>query len=315
MNIQALTDQLLSKTDQLEVPKAVSILELRRWSVDELQRRMRKWLRASGDACGTAFDHGEWSVRDDHTLVRLPQGARAELFHASGAFKLSNGLAPMENLFKEMPSVKELAERAEKFIASLGVREQLGRNEALTFERMWKIKAAAENREGKRTDPVLCRAVGAFRHQVEGLPVYGPASVAVQIAGDGSLDSFTTLLRGPAFETLEQAKVLSPERAAKGLLQQLSAQFGSSQQGAQRAEPEFECKDGLRLGYMSLGKRKAQRLLAPVYVATIDVTHEQESQGLVMVVAATEKNYLPLNPPGSESSVSEMGKTAMRKCC
>jgi hypothetical protein len=314
MNIQALTDQLLSKTDQVEVPKAVSILELRRWSVDELQRRMRKWLRAGGDACATAFDHGEWSVRDDHTLVRLPQGARAEIFHASGAFKLSSGLAPMDNLFKEMPQSKELAERAEKFITTLGVREQLGRNETLTFERMWKIKAAAEDREGRRTDPVLCRAVGAFRHQVEGLPVYGPASVAVQIAGDGALDSFSALLRGPALETLERAKVLAPERAARVLLQQLSAQFGSSPT-AQRTEPEFECKDGLRLGYISLGKRKAQRLLAPVYVATIDVTHEQESQGLVMVVAATEKNYLPLNPPGSESLVSEVGKTAMRKCC
>lgn len=314
MNIQALTDQLLSKTDQVEVPKAVSILELRRWSVDELQRRMRKWLRAGSDVCAKAFDHGEWSVGDDHTLVRLPQGARAEIFHASGAFKLSSGLAPMDNLFKEMPQNKELLEQAEKFIAGLGVREQLGRNDALSFERMWKIKAAAEDREGKRTDPVLCRAVGAFRHHVEGLPVYGPASVAVQIAGDGSLDSFSTLMRGPALETLERAKVLAPERAARALLQQLTAQF-SSNASNQRNEPEFECKEGLRLGYMSLGKRKAQRLLAPVYVATIDVTHEQESQGLVMMVPATEKNYLPLNPPGSESLVSEVGKTAMRKCC
>ncbi len=314
MDMQSLMDQLMSNTSQHQIPDEVAILELRRWSVDELQRRLRKWLRVGSAACEKALDHGEWSVRDDHTLVRLPQGARAEVFHASGAFKLSSGLGPMENLFKEMPARKELQERSERFVASLGVREQLGRNESLSFERLWQIKAAGEDRAGRRSDPVLCRAVGAFRHHIEGLPVYGPASVAVQVAGDGALDSVSMLLRGPALETLERAKVLAPERAARGLFQQLAAQFGQARE-AGRVEPKFECREGLRLGYMSLGKRKAQRLMAPVYVASIDVTHEHESQGLVMVMSATEKNYLPLNPPGSESLVSAIGKTAMRKCC
>ena len=318
MDTNTLMDQLLSNTAPHQIPDEVAILELRRWSVDELQRRLRKWLRAGSQACETGFDHGEWSVREDHTLVRLPQGGRAEVYHASGALRLSSGAAPMENLFKEAPSRKELQERTDRFVASLGVREQLGRAESLSFERLWQIKAAGEDRAGRRTDPVLCRAVGAYRHHIEGIPVYGPASVAVQIAGDGRLDSVSMLLRGPTQETLEHAKVLAPERAARGLLQQLASQFGQGRDPSRdtnRAEPRFECRDGLRLGYISLGKRKVQRLLAPVYVATIDVTHEQESQGLVMVVAATEKNYLPLNPPGSESLVSAVGKTALRKCC
>jgi hypothetical protein len=312
MDTQALMEQMLANPAQ--VPTEVAILELRRWSVDELQRRMRKWLRAGSEACDKAFDHGEWSTRDDHTLVRLPQGARAEIFHASGAFKLSSGQAPMENLFKESPSRKEMIERSERFVASLGAREQLARNESLTFERLWHIKAGAEDRECRRTDPVTCRAIGAFRHHVEGIPVWGPASVAVQMAGDGSLDAVSTLLRGPVMETLERAKVLAPERAARHLVQQLAQQFDATRDG-HRAEAKFECREGLRFGYLSLGKRKAQRLLAPVYVATIDVNHEMESQGLVLVVAATEKSYLPLNPPGSESLVSAVSKTAMRKCC
>lgn len=312
MDTQALMDQMLA--NQAQVPAEVAVLELRRWSVDELQRRMRKWLRAGSEACEQAFDHGEWSTRDEYTLVRLPQGARAEIFHASGAFKLSSGLAPMENLFKEAPARKELIERSERFVASLGLREQLGRNESLTFERMWQIKAGAEDREGRRTEPVLCRSIGAFRHLVEGIPVYGPASVAVQIAGDGALDSVSTLMRGPVMETLERTKVLAPERAVRGMLQQLTQQF-TGKSDAHHAEAKFECREGLRFGYMSLGKRKAQRLLAPVYVATIDISHEFENQGMVLVVEATERSYLPLNPPGHESLVSAVSKTAMRKCC
>ena len=115
---------------------------------------------------------------------------------------------------------------------------------------------------------------------------------------------------GPALDTLERAKVLPPERAARSIAQQLSQQFGQV-----RTEPRFESRDGLRFGYISLAKRKAQRLLAPVYMTTIDVTHEQERQGLIVMVPATEKSYLPLNPPGSESLVGTQSKTAMRKCC
>jgi hypothetical protein len=314
MDMNALMDQLMSTQSSThantQLPAEVSILELRRWSQDELQRRLRKWLRAGSEVCEQALDRGEWSVQDDHTLVRLPQGARAEIFHASGAFKLSSGMAPMENLFKEAPPRAELIAGAERFVKELGVHEQLGRNESLTFERLWQIKAGAEDRQGKRIDAVLCRAVGTFRHHIEGIPVYGPASIAVQIAGDGTLDSVSALMRGPVLETLERAKVLAPERAARGLQQQLAQQFANA-----RGDVQFECREGLRFGYISLGKRKAQRLLAPVFVATIDVRHEQERQGLVMVVAATEKNYLPLNPPGHESLSSAVSKTAMRKCC
>jgi hypothetical protein len=54
MNTQMLMDHLMSNqaSDQATAPSEVAILELRRWSVDELQRRLRKWLRAGGEACG-----------------------------------------------------------------------------------------------------------------------------------------------------------------------------------------------------------------------------------------------------------------------
>jgi hypothetical protein len=219
MDITALMESMASFKQ--EVPAEVGILELRRSSVDELQRRLRKWLKAGSDACEKNFDRGDWTTFDDRTRVRLPQGALAVIYHASGAVKFSAGLAPMEFLFKEMEPKAKLAERAEIYVKSLGLRDSLGRGETLGFEGLWQIKAAGADRSGKPVDAVLCRAVSAFRHHVEGIPVLGPASVAVQIAGDGVLDSVSTLMRGPTAQVLEKAKVLHPERALRQIGQQL----------------------------------------------------------------------------------------------
>ncbi|MEO5812330.1 MAG: hypothetical protein ABIU96_14325 [Rhodanobacter sp.] len=308
MDTEKLMEALVSIRQEL--PDEINILELRRSSVDDQQRRLRKLLESSGDACERNFDRGQWQTRDDYTVVNLPQGARAELFHASGAVKLTSGRSDMESFFKEPEPKQQLIKRAETMLKTLGIHEQLGRGETLAFERMWQIKACAADRSGKASEPVLCRAVGAFRHQVEGIPVLGPASVAVQLAGNGEFDMVSILIRNPAGETLDRVKTVHPERAARNLVQQLAAQFGNS-----KGDIQFDCPDGMRFGYLSLPKRKAQRLLAPVYMATIDVTHEKERQGLVLVVQATEKSYLPLNPPGHESPPSISSKTAGRRCC
>lgn len=303
-----LLDQLLAKTG--EMPSELGVIEIRRASVDDLQRRLRKFLRGSAEACPGAADPGDWTSTDALTVVRLPRGARAEVFHASGAMRLYSGTPTMENLFKEVPPRGQLVAQCEQWLRALGLAQAAGRNETLQFERLWLSKAAGEDRQGRRSDPVLCRAVGAFRHHVEGIPVFGPASVAVQLAGGGSLDSISVLMRGPLGETLERARLLSPERAARTLAQQL----GSAATAA-KGERHIECKEGLRLGYLSLPKRKPQRVMAPVYVAVIDISHEQEAQGLVCVVPATEANHLPLNAPGSESPIVAVSKNAMRKCC
>lgn len=308
MDTDKLMDALVSFRQEL--PDEVNILELRRSSVDDQQRRLRKLLKISGDTCERNFDRGQWQTLDDHTLVRLPQGARAVLFHASGAVKLTSGLGIMESLFKEPEPKQQLITRTETMLQALGIHEQLGRGETLAFERLWQTKAYAADRSGKTSEPVLCRAVGAFRHHVEGIPVLGPASVAVQLAADGEFDMVSMLIRNPAGETLERVKPVHPERAARNIAQQLAAQFDNS-----KGEIQFDCRDGMRFGYLSLPKRKAQRLLAPVYMATIDVIHDKERQGLVLVVQATEKSYLPLNPPGHESPPSISSKTSGKRCC
>lgn len=308
MDTNKLMDALASL--QQTLPDDVGIVELRRSSVDDQQRRLRRLLKTSGDTCERDFDRGQWQTFADRTLVRLPQGAHAVLYHASGSVKLSSGIGEMESLFKEPEPKKQLVERTEAMLGSLGLREQLGRGETLAFERLWQIKACAADRNGKTVEPVLCRAVGAFRHHVEGIPVLGPASVAVQLAAQGEFDRLSILMRSPQGETLERVKPIHPERAARSIAQQLAAQFADS-----KGEIEFECRDGMRFGYLSLPKRKVQRLLAPVYIATINVAHETERQGLVLVVPATDKSYLPLNPPGHENPPNATSKTAGRCCC
>ncbi|WP_124449770.1 hypothetical protein [Paucibacter sp. KBW04] len=307
-------------SSQKEPPTEVNVFELGRPSVEDLQRRLRKWLRLGGEVCEKSFDRGEWTRYEDHTLVRLPQGAQALMYHASGAFKLSSGRAPMEALFKEMEPAAKLTERAEALVKSLGVQDSLGRGESLSFERLWQTKAAAQDREGKAVEPVLCRAIGAFRHHVEGIPVLGPASLAVQMAAGGALDSLSVLMRGPAPEAMESAKVVHPERAARALVQQLAGQLDlAASTAAYTRKPtneiKIECPGGMLFGYLSLPKRKAQRLLAPVYIAMFQLDHGQEKQAMVLAVSATEKSYLNLNAPGSESLVSASSKTAARRCC
>jgi hypothetical protein len=308
MDLNSLMESLASSKQ--DVPSEIRILELRRSSVDEQRRRLVKLLKKGGEVCEKEFDRGEWTVYEDRTLVRLPQGAHAVVYHASGGVKVATGLAPMDFLFPAMESRETLTARAEKAVAALGLRDNLGRSETLTFERLWQMKACAADRAGRTIEPVLCRAVGAYRQHVEGIPVLGPASVAVQIAGEGMLSSVSMLMRGPAAEIFEKAKVVHPERAIRQIAQQLDLRFGQA-----KGDVHLESRDGLRFGYLSLPKRKVQRFLAPVYVAMIDVTHEHERQAFVMAVPATEKNYLPLDPPGAEGLVSQVSKLTSRRCC
>ena len=308
MDIQAVMDNW--SAFKQEVPDTIEVFELRRLSIDDLKRRLRRLLKGGGNACDRQFDHGEWTTHDDRTFVRLPDGASGVVYHASGAMKLHTGLAPMAHLFAEPEARGAHVKRGEAYLDSLDVRALLGHGETLSFERLWQIKARAFDLDGRGLEPVLCRAVAAFRQHVRGVPVLGAASVAVQMAGEGRLDTVSTHLRGSVGGTLDKAKVLSPERGARALAQQLATLMHGGGDVAQ-----IESRDGMRFGYLSMGKRKLQRLLAPVYMASVEVARERVRQACVLVVSATERNYLPLNPPGHEYPVSAIGKLASRRCC
>jgi len=290
------------------VPPRADIFAVRRYSRDDLERRTKHLLAKTAEACNLSLDRGDWIAQQDRTLIHLPSGARAVAYHASGAIRLVTGLGPMESLFKKTENRKTLTKLVEGVFRQLKIDEGLNPDESVQFERLWQIKASATNPKGKTVQPVLCRVVGAYRHFVGKYPVLGAASVAVKLAGGGNLDSLTVEIRETTGETVDQAKILRPDQAARQILSQLSGLMNNSKSPASEfAEPQF-----FRFGYLSLPKRKAQRLLAPVYVAAIEIKGAEERQGYLFAVPATEKTYLPLCLDGSEARMTPLRSAAQQ---
>jgi len=68
-----------------------------------------------------------------------------------------------------------------------------------------------------------------------------------------------------------------------------------------------------QFGYLDLGKRKTQRVLAPSYVAHVVLRHKTGRQAYVLAVRATERAYLDLPVYGGEI-VAGHGRTEIARC-
>src|SRR5437763_16004532 len=79
--------------------------------------------------------------------------SRALYHHTCGAIEVAAGLEPMEALFGQAEHQAELVQMVEHAAARLNLRDFIGRDEAVRFERLWSIKAAAANREGSQVPP------------------------------------------------------------------------------------------------------------------------------------------------------------------
>jgi hypothetical protein len=282
-----------------DIPRSAEVLAVRQYSRDELHDRARRLLSKAGASVGRNWQKGDWDVRDDRTLIRLTEGARAVVMHGSGAMKIASGLDPMERPFSQTPDRDELTRLSQKVAGELALDTWVGELGSIRFERLWQIKAAAADRKGKVVDPVLFRIVGAFRHYVLDLPVWGPASAAVKLAGDAALDSLSVQIREPSGERIDQVRTISPERGAQGIAAQLETLMGPRHPSLDEvATPKW-----MRFGYLSLSKRKGQRLLEPVYTALVDVVGEYEAQGYLLVTAAADRTYVPFCRVGADAAV------------
>lgn len=280
-----------------EVPEKADIISLKKYSLDEIQQRSKRVLEMIQEVSDMQLKRQERTIQEDRTLVRMPLGAQLSIYNSSGAMKFSSGFNPMDFLFKEVESQEKLTNRVEKIAGRLNIRELVGENESLNFERLWQIKAAAADQKGNVVSPVLCRIVGAYRHFVSGFPVWGAASVAIKLAGEDRLDSLAVQIREPNGEVVGREKILQPEDAARRAFLQLNNLMHKSEIPVS----ELVKPKGMHFGYFSLSKRKAQRILAPVYIAEISVEGKDESQAYVFVLPATEKRYIPLSFIGSEA--------------
>jgi hypothetical protein len=296
MNQAKLVESLVASVG--EVPGQVDVIGLQQYSLDDMQERSKRFLSALTDKEQRALDRDAWENRGDHSLLQLSLGSRAVMYHASGAIKYVSGLAPMEALFEKSMEKAYLTRMVEETARGLNLQEWAGKDGTLAFERLWQTKAQGFDRSGAKSEPVLCRVVGAYRHFVAGVPVLGAASVALKMAGNGKVDSMAMQVRASAAELVDKARIVNPALAATQISTQLSGLLGY---GTDMTPADLIESQTMRFGYVDLGKRKSQRMLAPAYVAQVVLRHKEERQAYVFAVAASEKTYLPICQCGDDA--------------
>lgn len=295
-----LTEQLISLAGK--VPDAVDVVQLAQPDVGTVQQRLTALTSTVAELTGLDAKKAEKVTGKDRTLLQLPGQLRATGFHASGALSVQLALGPFEDLFKDDPGDRELTAMLTQAADRLGLGDLLPADDTLGFERLWRIKAAGGDRSGMLSAPLLCRAVGAFRHATHGIPVYGRASATVELANGGRLASLSVSARrfaedggGKAIATPE---VRRPEAAAKDVAARVVKSLGGLEDlKTTRVVPEW-----FRFGYLSLGRRRSQSLLAPFYLASISLKDtEAEASAHLIAVPGTEERFVAL-PTGQRSS-------------
>lgn len=300
MNEQTLIESLATACGDT-VPARADVVALQQLSLDDLKSRAERFLTQISAPDDCSHDRADWVVRDDHTAVSLPGGARAVVYHASGALHYVSGMAPLQSLFSRMPDKEALTRLVSAQASKLGIASWAGPQGSIQFERLFQQKAQGADRDGKVAEPVLARAIGAFRHFVGGIPVLGAASVALKLAGDGTLDTLSVMARPVTAEVLDKAVIIEPELAARQVTLQLASLLGQAKQPLPGDVIESQT---MRFGYLDLGKRKAQRLLAPVFLAQVVLRHKTNRQAYVFAVQASEKPYLQIPQFGTEALVT-----------
>jgi hypothetical protein len=275
--MQKLVDGLCHHRD------SVPVFRVQQRSLDEMEHQA---LRLAGSFLGDATGEAKAQIRrrEGRSDILLAEGLRASLFHASGAFQAKAAFAPMEQLIGAKADREALTKTVVGAAKRLGIDRLVGPGEQLRFERLWQIKAAGMEANGRRSDEVLCRAVGAFRRYLHELPVWGRASVFVELAGEERLSAVGVDWR-PVAEPFDRVKVIEPERAARAVLADLNSRLPG---GSFDAE-DFDVAQ-FSLGYLSLPKRREQSVFQPVYVAQLQ-RRGWASTNYIIIVGGSEAAY------------------------
>lgn len=283
-----LVGSLLELTDGYRDSVSIFGIELRRTNdfVDQALAMGQRLAELHG------FDEVRYSVRSGKKVMRidLPEGITATVFTASGAIVVDRGWNPLERLLSdEADGVDDngLVEQAHNAVEKLRLSSAKGFEE-LRFERLWKIKASGVTSEGERGRTVLARAVGAYRRYLDGLAVWGRASVFVQLAGEGMVSQAGVDWRPVQREPLDRAEVLEPEEAARRVASELQSFMPGGRITLDDYRPEQ-----FSLGYLSLPKRRPQSVMHPVWVARFRPVGRIGIARLI-VLPASETVYEPV---------------------
>lgn len=289
MNEQILVQSLASASLE-QPPGEADVILAPTLTRAQLRARARQFvsLLQEHDIC-PHDSHGSWTEGEDATTIHLPEGARATLYHASGALRYASGSGPAENAFAHGTERATLQRLLEERAAKLPLAAWASPNSELRFERLFQTLGQAADPNGRQSAVTLFRAIGAWRQFAGGLPVLGAASVALKLAGGGQVAGLRVNVRPTNGEVLERAALVEPVVGARQIVQGLASVLG-----VREVPGGIVQSAALQLGYLDLGKRKTQRVLAPAYVARIVLRHKDVRQAYVLAVAATEKPYLEL---------------------
>jgi hypothetical protein len=309
MNDHTLLHTLAGACADTSIPDRADVLLLQTPTQEQLQARARRFVAQLAEHGDCPHDNGgTWQQRDDHTVIYLPDGARAMVYHASGAVRYVSGLAPTESAFEHDAERDALQRLVEERAHKLTLSDWAGPNGELRFERLFRTRGQGADPAGKASATTLFRALGAWRQYAGGIPVLGAASAALRLAGNGRLDTLSVQVRPANGEVLDRAAIIEPQQGARQIVAQVGTLLG------QREIPGGLVESAtLQFGYLDLGKRKAQRVLAPTYVARIVLRHKTVRQAYVLAVRATERAFLEL-PVYGAGIVAGHGRTEIARC-
>ncbi|MEU7857586.1 hypothetical protein [Nonomuraea sp. NPDC049141] len=268
-----------------EVPATVSVLGLAAPEPSTVQRRLEDLVLAVAGSRDDNPEHLEVVTHQDRTTVWLPGRLRAVGFHASGSMTVHLDLPAFEDVFENDPGDAELTGMLRTAADRIGLTSLVPAEDELVFERLWRVKTAGD----RRTEPGLCRALGAFRHYVRDLPVYGRASATVELGASGGVASLGVSTRRFADDedgpVIAEPRVRTPIQAARDVVARLAESFAGMEAWL---TPQW-----FRFGYLSLGRRRPQALLTPFYIASIRVRSDREVSAHVTAVPGCDGRFAP----------------------
>jgi hypothetical protein len=286
--LQALIEKLEHRTE------SALVYAVRQRRLNEIEEEALARAQHFGSLHGLGESRYERRRSRARTMFHLQENIQATVFHASGALLLDANVAPMDAIIaSDADSVddRDIRRLADSALERLDVQPLKGL-ETLEFERLWRLKATGITQEGKRGTVALTRVVGAYRRHIGALPVFGRASVFVEVAADRKLVSAGIDWRPMVERPIDKTRVVSPEEGAERVIRDV-----------QRFDPErrITLDDYMpgffSLGYFSLPKRRHQAFLQPAYVAMLAPTGPIPSTGRLVVVPAAPEAYEPLARP------------------
>jgi hypothetical protein len=272
---------LVFRTRELHLPEMeAEVLAFARRFTDDASRRTKVPIRRA----------------NGRIIVSLPGGGRVIAFEASGALLGKRHLGPLEQPITKVHDALTFEQELKDAMRALGLDVLTDDRNRLSFERLWRIKAGSISLAGKRGQELLCRVVGAFRRELAGLPVWGRASVFVELGGTALITAAGRDWRACKDEPLEEVPIVDPNVGADRVLEELSTRVCRRTLTTDDYEPEL-----FALGYFSFPVRRPQGYFQPVYVAKLNAAIRSTPKGVlgpnkIIVVPAASGVYEPIAP-------------------